>query len=114
MSLSLFPCWQRHQEHPKLPVFHKRLLFASESGRNVEAVLSLVGDQGRITLTLTEKDQHPLVIVSKGSEGLSSLARAMNWAEWVISDFEATQEAPKRSKRGSRRVSVHQITGEAA
>lgn len=113
-EISLFPCWQRVQEHPRLPVFYKRVLFASESGRNVEAVLSLVGDQARITVTLSEKDVKPLVIVSKGSEGVSSLARAMTWAEWVISDYEATQEPVKRSKRGARKVSVHQITREAA
>ena len=113
-DLALFPCWQRVQEHPRLPVFHKRVLFASDSGRNVEAVLSLVGDQSRITVTLTEPDIKPLVIVSKGSEGIGSLARAMQWAEWVISDFEATQEAPKRGKRGARKGCVRHIEGEAA
>lgn len=114
-ELTLFPCWKRVQEHPKLPVFHKRVLFCSpESARSVEAVLSLVGDQSRLTITLAEPDFHPLVVVTKGAEGISSLARAMTWAEWVISDFEAAQESPKRSKRGSRKGSVRHIEGEAA
>ena len=109
-SLALFPCWQRVQQHPKLPVFHKRVLFASpELARTVIAVLSLVGDQSRLTVTLEEPENKPLVIVAKGCEGVSSLSRAMIWAEWVISDYEAMQQPAKRSKRGSVRVSTRNI-----
>ena len=110
-SLELFSCWKRVQQHPHLPVFHKRVLFASpDLARTVIAVLSLVGDQSRLTVTLEEPDNKPLVIVTKGSEGVSSLARATTWAEWVISDYEAMQQPAKRSKRGSVKVSTRKIS----
>ena len=108
-DLSLFPCWQRFQGHPNLPVFYRRVLFASPCGRSVHALLSLVGDQCRVSITLEEQNQKPLLIVTKGAEGIGSLARGMNWAEWVVSDYEALCELSKRSRKGSKRVSTRNI-----
>ena len=62
-------------------------------------------------MTIEENGCKPLVVVSRGADGISSLARAMTWAEWGISDFEGQQDSPKRARRGSRRVSVHKIEG---
>lgn len=113
MSLDLFPCWKECQLHPRLPVFYTRVLFASESERNVDAVLSLIGNEARVTIRVIEGSERPLVVLSKSCDGCSSLRRAMTWAEWVISDFESVGEPRKRSPRKARSPILTQIEGAA-
>ena len=108
---SLFPVWQRCQLYKNLPVFFRRVLFAGPGNRSVHGVLSLVGDQARLSITYEEPGQNPVLIQGKGSEGVGSLARAMQWAEWVISDYEALCEGGVRklSRKGSRVSSVREV-----
>lgn len=97
----LFPDWNRTQEHPKLPAFHERVLWVSGK-RRLRAFLTLSLDLARIVIRMDEDGQPFMVCLTKGAEGISSLARAQVWADWVIADFFATQprqRAPRLSSK---------------
>jgi len=97
----LFPDWKRTQDHPKLPAFHERILWIS-GNRRLRAVLTLSLDSARVVLRVDEDDKPFFVALSKGAEGISSLARAQVWADWVIADFMAAQPR-QRAPRSPRK-----------
>jgi hypothetical protein len=100
MSESILPFseWQRVQEHYKLPIFFRRVLWKS-GNRELLAFLSLSGDRASLVIRLDEDGAHFLVVLSKNAEGISSMPRAEVWAQWVIGDFFATSSPRRRAPR---------------
>lgn len=106
-DIALFPVWQKVQDHPKLPIFYRRALWVGpSSSRAVVACLSLVSDQARLVLRIEEPGCPVLPVLSKPADGISSLSRAIQWAEWVISDFEAGSAPRKRSRKSPKLATI--------
>ncbi len=102
-EILLFPCWKRVQEAKKLPAFFTRLLWVSDvQDRRLVAYLSLVTDQARLVVRWEENGVMVAPVLSKPADGISTLGRAMQWAEWIISDLEASAQPRKRGRAASK------------
>lgn len=97
----MFPDWKRTQAHSKLPVIHERVLWVT-GNRTLRAFLSISLDVARLVLRVDEGEQLFVVALSKSAEGISSLARAQTWADWVIADFFASNPRKRAPRRVSR------------
>ena len=105
-DLLLFPCWKKIAVGRNIPVYQRVVWLNSEMGRSLVAFLSLVGTQARLTVRWEECGAMVCPIVSNSADGISSLSRAFQWAEWQISDLDSEVEPRKRSKKASKSASV--------
>jgi hypothetical protein len=104
----LFPVWQLWAGSAVIPV-HRRVVWqAAGSDRQFVAYLGILNSRATLTIRVEESGVLVVVVNSSESDGLSSLPRAMTWAEWVISDVLAGQQ-PKRARRGSKRSKIEDI-----
>jgi hypothetical protein len=99
---SLFPLWQFVKPFPT-GVLHRLVIWQSPaSPRQLVVYLGFLAIQSTCTVNWEEDGIFVLNVGTFQANGISSWARAKQWAEWIISDVEALSQ-PKRARRGVKR-----------
>lgn len=102
---ALFPVWQRWSGCV-FPVYRRVIYQVPDTDRQVVGYLSLSGDVAHLTLRWDERDQLVAVVWSGRAEGIGSLPRAIQWAEWVCADRVSGGPPRRRARGGAKRASV--------
>ena len=103
---SLFPVWKRWAGCVVGEVW-TRALWVGSDGRQLVGYLSLLNGQAKFSARWEENGVFVMDIIGPfHAEGIGSLARAVQWAEWLVSDLGG--EPRKRSVRRRRSVKVEE------
>jgi len=100
-SPSLFPVWHRWQGCIVGEVWN-RVLWQGENGRQLVGYLSLVSGSAKFSARWEESGVFVADLVGPyHATGISSFARAVQWAEWIVSDMggEARKRSPRRNRK---------------
>lgn len=96
----LFPVWKTVKSARSLPPYYTRLLWLSDkSNRSLVAYLTNSLDKATLVIVWEESGERVVPVFEKETEGVSTLGRAMQWAEWIISDFEADSRPRRRASK---------------
>lgn len=97
-SPALFPVWQEWAGCTVGRSF-KRVLVSRSDSEQLVALLTILHDRAQVLLRWEARDGTMVCPISEPyrADGVTSVPRAMQWAEWVLSDLG--QVVPRKAKR---------------